>query len=278
MEWSEIEIDFLINNYEKGFDFCSNELKRTKLGITKKLKKLGFKFAKIKEKYRKDNIEIIIKESKSIGEVLDKLNLRRAGGNYAVIKKYIILYNLDTTHFTNENRSILNVVENFVKKSLETYLVENSTASRGNVKRRLLEEEVLKNVCSLCGQDENWNGVKISLILDHINGVYNDNRLENLRIVCPNCNAGLDTHAGKNAKKKEIENKIIDKEIKKVFYNEGRRKVERPDYEILKNEISENGYSSTGRKYGVSDNAIRKWIKYYEKLKFNHYDKRNIIH
>jgi hypothetical protein len=276
MEWSEIEIDFLINNYDKGVDFCSNELKRTKLGVTKKLKKLGFKFTKIKEKYRKDNIEIIIKESKSIGEVLDKLNLRRAGGNYAVIKKYIILYNLDTTHFINENNSIFNVVENFVKKSLETYLVENSTASRGNVKRRLLEEEVLKNVCSLCGQDENWNGMKISLILDHINGIYNDNRIENLRIVCPNCNAGLDTHAGKNANKKEnvklqlesIEKKIIDKEIKKRLYIEGRRKVERPDYEILKNEISENGYSATGRKYGVSDNAIRKWIKYYEKIKY----------
>lgn len=56
------------------------------------------------------------------------------------------------------------------------------------------------------------------------------------------------------------------KEIKKKLYNEGRRKVERPDYEILKNEISENGYSATGRKYGVSDNAIRKWIKYYEKV------------
>ena len=53
----------------------------------------------------------------------------------------------------------------------------------------------------LCGQDENWKGVKISLILDHINGIYNDNRIENLRIVCPNCNAGLDTFAGRNNKK-----------------------------------------------------------------------------
>lgn len=263
MEWSELEIIFLIHNYEKGVEFCSKKLQRTKLGVTKKLKKLGFKFPKIKEKYRKDNIEIIIKESKSIGEVLEKLNLRRAGGNYAVIKKYIILYNLDTTHFTNKNNSISNVVENFVKKSLETYLVENSTASRGNVKRRLLKEEVLKNVCSLCGQDENWNGMKISLILDHINGVYNDNRLENLRIVCPNCNAGLDTHTGKNIKKKEI----VSKEEKKVDRNKPRpekRKVERPNYDTLIFEVSKNGYSATGRKYGVSDNSIRKWIKWYQ--------------
>lgn len=53
----------------------------------------------------------------------------------------------------------------------------------------------------MCGQGEEWNGKKMSLILDHINGVHNDNRLENLRIVCPNCNATLDTHCGKNNKK-----------------------------------------------------------------------------
>jgi hypothetical protein len=44
----------------------------------------------------------------------------------------------------------------------------------------------------------------LSLILDHINGVNNDNRIENIRIVCPNCNATLDTHCGKNKSKKNI--------------------------------------------------------------------------
>ena len=48
------------------------------------------------------------------------------------------------------------------------------------------------------------------------------------------------------------------------FYIE-KRKVERPNYELLKEEVSKYGYSKTGRKYGVSDNSIRKWIKTYEK-------------
>ena len=100
--------------------------------------------------------------------------------------------------------------------------------------------------------------MKISLILDHINGVHNDNRIENLRIVCPNCNAGLDTFAGKNNKS---ENKEKIKEIKKQENTNSRRKVERPPIEQLIKEIGEIGYSATGRKYGVSDNAIRKWIK-----------------
>jgi hypothetical protein len=258
MEWSEYEIKFLIDNYQNGVEFCSNELKRSRLGIIKKLKKLGFKFDFIKFKYRKENLERIVISSNNIGDILDKMDLRRAGGNYGVIKKYIELYNLDTSHFMN-TYSISNMVENFVKKSLDTYLVENSTAARGNIKRRLLEEGILERECSLCGQDENWNGMKISLILDHINGIYNDNRLENLRMVCPNCNAGLVTHCGKN---KKFPPKLKKDRNKPRLES---RKVERPDYETLKEEVLNNGYSSTGRKYGVSDNSIRKWLKNYEK-------------
>jgi hypothetical protein len=115
--------------------------------------------------------------------------------------------------------------------------------------------------------------MKISLILDHINGVNNDNRLENLRIVCPNCNAGLDTFAGKNKKiskpKKEFKcecGNTMFKTSKKCNLCKGvlSRKVERPSLEILLKDIEELGYSGTGRKYGVSDNAIKKWIKNIE--------------
>lgn len=64
-------------------------------------------------------------------------------------------------------------------------------------------------ICEKCGQDENWYGEHMSLILDHINGVNDDHRLENLRIVCPNCNATLPTHCGKNVGKSEYKNAII---------------------------------------------------------------------
>ena len=112
----------------------------------------------------------------------------------------------------------------------------------------------------------------MSLILDHKNGIHNDNRLENLRIVCPNCNATLDTHAGKNIKKKVKVEKIKKIKIEKIKpeksksrskldFSISRRKVERPSFDVLKTEINTLGYSAVGRKYGVSDNAIRKWIK-----------------
>ena len=142
------------------------------------------------------------------------------------------------------------------KVELKLVLVENSSYSRSSLKKRLYEEGIKARICEMCGQDENWNGMKISLILDHINGVYNDNRLENLRIVCPNCNAGLETHCGKNKRKK------VNKTKNKERLN--RRKVIRPSYELLKEEIKKYGYSATGRKYNVSDNAVRKWLKLYE--------------
>ena len=78
-------------------------------------------------------------------------------------------------------------------------MIENSSyRSTDSLKKRLYKEGIKERVCEKCGQDENWKGEHISLILDHINGVNNDNRIENLRILCPNCNATLETHCKGN--------------------------------------------------------------------------------
>src|SRR5436190_22696055 len=82
-------------------------------------------------------------------------------------------------------------------KPLAEILVEGSTYARSNLKARLYAEGLKTPVCELCGQGAIWRGRAIGLILDHANGVRDDNRLENLRIVCPNCAATLDTHCGR---------------------------------------------------------------------------------
>ena len=167
---------------------------------------------------------------------------------------------------------------------LEQVLVEGSTYSRKMLKRRLYKEGLKKRQCEMCGQGEEWNGTRMSLILDHVNGIADDNRLENLRIVCPNCAATLETHCGRNSpivgtipcvrcgehfEPRSAANRYCSREC--GMHSPGprdpqpeRRKVERPPYDVLKAELAASSFSAVGRKYGVSDNAVRKWLRWYE--------------
>jgi hypothetical protein len=144
-----------------------------------------------------------------------------------------------------------------------------------------------QRACELCGQDELWHGRRMSLVLDHVNGVPDDSRLENLRIVCPNCAATLDTHCGR--KNRRLPDRasclrcgaeFVPRDLRHGYCSrycgmrskrvEGLpkralRRVERPPYEQLLREIAETSYVAVGRKYGVSDNAIRKWVRQYER-------------
>lgn len=294
--WTKEEILIIDSFYVKyGNRYCASKLEgRSIASIRKKAKKMGLT-TKVKIynlNFIESNLSKLCLRCKSVGEILDLIGLRRVGGNYKVVKSYINKYGIDTSHFVTleEMGRILNF--NSKKASLSDVLIENSDYNRGHLKKRLYKEGILAPICSLCGQDENWKGVKISLILDHINGVHNDNRIENLRIVCPNCNAGLDTFAGKNNDRKKIEiirpkkivnspndvskkkkvkirvdmcicggEKNINSKLCMSCHRLNRRVVERPPIDELIFDIESMGYSATGRKYGVSDNAIRKWIK-----------------
>jgi hypothetical protein len=125
----------------------------------------------------------------------------------------------------------------------------------------------------------------MSLVLDHINGVSNDNRLENLRIICPNCDATLDTHCGRNLPRERVcpacKRRFAPKHVRHRYCSQKcwgtvaaalrigiphpeTRKVERPSYEQLLGDVQSMSLLAVGRKYGVSDNAVRKWLRWYE--------------
>ena len=218
----------------------------------------------------------IIKESYSISQVLNKLGLKAAGGNYRTFDRFVKINNIDTSHFTGQLWSKGKQLS--PKRDIEDYLEGGIRIQSHKLKLRLIRENIFEHKCYICNLDK-WMDKPIPLELDHINGDHDDNRLENLRIICPNCHAQTDTYRAKNRRdKKPVEEKPIKEIIKyycpdcnKEIHKESKyceecshkksRKVERPDLQTLVNDIKNLGYSATGRKYGVSDNAIRKWVK-----------------
>lgn len=236
--------------------------------------------------FTREQAERAVAESRSFSEALRRLRLRAAGGNHRTLKKYVELWEISTAHFDpswsmrrrNSDR----------RKPLAEILVESSTYSRGHLKERLFDAGIKQRRCELCGQGETWRGARMALILDHVNGVADDNRIENLRIACPNCAATFDTHCGRANVRRPVERACARcGTCFRVRYanhrycsracgtraprqergvpQPGRRKVCRPPRERLLAEVEELGFSAVGRKYGVSDNAVRKWLVWYER-------------
>lgn len=148
--------------------------------------------------------ELVVNAS-TFSEVLIALNLRTEGGNVKTLRKILDELKISYSHIktgrdSNKGRSVLNKTG----KPLQEHLTENSSISRTNLKKRLIRENVLNNHCSECGLASEWNGKKLVLVLDHINGIHNDNRINNLRLLCPNCNSQTDTFAGKNLRRKGV--------------------------------------------------------------------------
>lgn len=241
-------------------------------------------------KYTESEARKAVAESHSYSEVLRRLGLRPAGGDHALLRHYVDeIWQLPTAHF--DAGASLRSAPSQTAKPLVDVLVEDSSYPRGTLKRRLYVEGYKLRSCELCGQGEEWQGRSMALILDHINGIPDDNRLDNLRIVCPNCAATLDTHCGRKNRREPLLRKCRrcgrefaakypaqrycshscgcrwDRSAFLGVSNPELRKVERPPYEQLMAELEATNYSAVGRKYGVSDNAVRKWVRFYERVR-----------
>jgi hypothetical protein len=211
--------------------------------------------------------------------------MRPAGGNHKTLRKYVErVWQISTTHFDPERAR--NEALRRDPIALSVILVADSTYPRGHLKERLFRVGLKTRICEMCGQDEMWRERRMALILDHINGVANDHRLENLRIVCPNCAATLDTHCGRQNRLGRSPRDCLHcgEEFRPGYPSQRycsrycgvrhggdggtrpeRRKVIRPSHQQLVSEIRELGFTGTGRRHGVSDNAVRKWIGQYER-------------
>jgi len=222
-----------------------------------------------------------VNASKTFTEVLEKFGLQLKGNNNQTLKQRLHKDNIDYGHITPTHKYEGVPI---AAKPLENILVENSQYNRCHLKNRLIKEGILQYHCASCGCDT-WLDKPLMLQLDHINGISNDNRIENLRLLCPNCHSQTNTFGGKNKKTsvgsgrgryftnscKDCGTPILNNSTrcKKCAANnrtDNRKVLNRPSLQQLLLDVKQLGYVGAGKKYGVSDNSIRKWIKKYQTL------------
>lgn len=162
--------------------------------------------------YDKEWLSELCAESHSYAEVLKKAGRKQGGGSQELLKKKIAEYGIDISHFTGQlwNKGKTKEEDSRIasreKYKIEDIFIENSPYNRRVVRDYILRHNLLKYQCALCGNDGEWQGQSLSLQLDHINGINNDNRLENLRWLCPNCHSQTETFSGRNRNKSNITN------------------------------------------------------------------------
>ena len=144
-------------------------------------------------KYTVSELKEAVRTSYTIRQTLQKLGVAAYGGNYAVFKKAILHYDIDTSHFRRSNKGI----KLSKKRSIEEYLSNKASISSYKLKRRLIEEGILQPLCSRC-KLTSWLDEDIPLELHHKDGNSKNNNLTNLSLLCPNCHALTDNYRGKN--------------------------------------------------------------------------------
>ncbi|MEK7212798.1 MAG: HNH endonuclease signature motif containing protein [Patescibacteria group bacterium] len=146
-------------------------------------------------------LEKAVASSSSLRQVLKKLGLREAGGNYDQVKKYIKEYKLETKHFKGRawNKGLRGIGKPLIP--LKDILVKNSYYQSFKLKNRLFREGLRQQYCEQCGWAKKTENGYLPLELDHVNGDRHDNRIENLRVLCPNCHSLTTNHRGRGGRK-----------------------------------------------------------------------------
>jgi hypothetical protein len=171
--------------------------------IRERMNRLGIDtshFEREGTRWTRDILEATVAASASMCEVLRRLDLDVVGGQHTHISRRIRALGIDTSHFTPHVRTE-RMRENRRRRTAEEILVEESSAQArrtpsARLKRAMLERGI-NDSCALCEIESEWLGCPLPLEVDHIDGNWRNNRIANLRLLCPNCHSTTDTYRGR---------------------------------------------------------------------------------
>ncbi|GGX65222.1 hypothetical protein GCM10010358_19480 [Streptomyces minutiscleroticus] len=175
----------------------------TRRYVLGRMRKLGVDISHFERegaKWTREILEPVVARSTSVYEVLRRLGLDPVGGHHTNISRRIRTYGIDTSHFTPTVRTERQR-HNQRRRSAGEILVEDTSAHTSRVPssrlKRALRELGVDERCAQCGIEATWLGEPLPLEVDHVNGDWRDNRVENLRMLCPNCHSTTDSYRGR---------------------------------------------------------------------------------
>lgn len=220
----------------------------------------------MKQKYTKEQMEEAIAQSNSKSEVIKNLGLNVNNGNYESIRFWALQWGLELPVWNPSDSTREAISRNTI--SDEEWFQKDTRREGANSKRRLYKSGV-EEKCAGCGIGPEWNGGKLTLQLDHIDGDKFNNLRENLQILCPNCHAQTKTFANNGAKKRysycldcsaqvyrgstrcsscEAKNRV------------GKTKIDYPPIDVIVSMVRNTNFTKAANEIGCTDNALRKYL------------------
>ena len=223
------------------------------------------------DNFSKEELTEIVNDSTNLSEVILKLGYAtRSGSNHVTVKKRLEQLQIDTSHFSSSLPQERNEKNVFIK---------NSTASQATLRRWYKKGNYTEYKCSICELEPFWQGKELTLILDHIDGDNKNHQLDNLRWVCPNCNQQLETTGFKQMRVKNIKpinycvdcGAVIDsraQRCRKCAIIERQKSTQESVSQVTREELKDllftlQNFTEIGKKFQVTDNAVRKWCDKY---------------
>lgn len=214
-----------------------------------------------------DYLRNVVENSSSLTQVINHFSYSKSGAAFSLLRNILDRCEIDYSHFATQNSKLY---FNSGQKPVEFYLTKNNNVDRAYIKKRIINENLLDYKCQICNLDPVWYGNPLSLHLDHINGENNDNRLENLRFLCPNCHSQTETYSGKLKRKRCVDClvKISSQSTRCVKCSSEINKLATAEIfdinpDVLRKEIWEIPMNQLAKKYGCSDKLIAKRCSKY---------------